>query len=87
MSWQCQVGIAAAAARAYVMEELTPDDSTTALLLHDDDEDRALEVAQWLLGKGSGSHGHTMKQPCCTNHLKTLDVLHTSRHCKNDRYV
>ena len=34
-----------------------------------------------------GQHGHMLKQAHCVNHLKTLDVQHTSKRCKDDRYV
>ena len=35
----------------------------------------------------SGPHHHMMKQTHCFNHLHTFDVQHTSKRCKDDRYV
>ena len=35
----------------------------------------------------SGPQGHMMKQTHCANHLETFDVQHTSKRCKDDRYV
>ena len=35
----------------------------------------------------SGPQGHMMKQTHCATHLETLDVQHTSKRCKDDRYV
>ena len=35
----------------------------------------------------SGPHGPMMKQTHSVNDLKTLGVQHTSKRCKDDRYV